>query len=266
MRRLAALLIVTVAMLVTIGGAASASPPSNDDINSATAITELPMHDVVDLSQATWDYAVDSSQCSGLDHSVWYSFTPANDVRVAFDPSASYQQPIAIDVFTGTPDALSFVGCGQGWYWNTSGYILDATAGTTYWIMASPICCAPQPILDLHVYPAHAPQATFTVQAGTVDQGGNVAITGTIDCVGIAPVGARISGDVRQAVGRLDSVTATFDTTAPCSGHQTWTALAQPEAGRFVGGPATINANASACNAVGCSAYLSTTTVLRFRG
>ena len=100
MRRLAALLTITVAMLVTTSGAASASPPSNDDINNATAITELPMYDVVDLSLATWDYETDSSRCGGYDYSVWYSFTPAEDGRIVFDPSASDDR-IAVATIVG---------------------------------------------------------------------------------------------------------------------------------------------------------------------
>jgi len=137
-------------MLVTTSGAASASPPSNDDINSATVITELPMHDVIDLSLATWDYAVDYSWCSGHDYSVWYSFTPADDSRIVFDPSAS-SDTIAIDVFTGTPDALSFVGCDQRGPYEPGGYILNATAGTTYWIMVSWTGGDYLPTLDLRI-------------------------------------------------------------------------------------------------------------------
>jgi PKD repeat protein len=239
---------------------------ANDSIRNATVVTTLPFHDVVDLSQATFDVSTDSSRCNGQDHSVWYSFTPANDQRVAFDPSPS-NQVIAIDVFTGSPDALSFVGCGQGGAsgFNRSGFILNATAGTTYWIMASPICCIQVPILDLSVYLAVAPQATLTVNGGTVDRGGNAIITGTLDCVGTAPLGAALSGNVRQSVGRLSSVSAEFAAKAPCARGLGWTVLAQPSTGKFVGGHATVNATASVCNIVGCATQ-STTAVVRLSG
>jgi len=92
------------------GTPASASPPSNNDIANATEITSPPLQDVVDPSQATWNFSTDSSRCGGFSQSVWYSFTPASDERVAFDPSTSSYY-IAIDVFTGSPGALSFVGC-----------------------------------------------------------------------------------------------------------------------------------------------------------
>jgi hypothetical protein len=263
--RLAATLAITVPLCVTTAAPASALPPSNDDISNATVIASLPFHDTVDLSQATFDFSTDSSSCFGQDHSVWYSFTPANDERVAFDPSPS-NQIIAIDVFTGSPGALSFVGCGQGGAsgFSNSGFILNATGGTTYWIMASPICCASLPTLDLWVYLAVAPQATLTVNGGTLDRGGNATIGGTLDCVGTAPLGAAVSGNVRQNVGRLSSVSADFATTVSCARALAWTVLAQPGAGKFVGGPATVNAAARICNIVGC-ATPSTTAVVTLR-
>jgi hypothetical protein len=263
--RLAATLAAIVPLLVVTAAPASALPPSNDDISNATVIASLPLRDTLDISQATFDASTDSSFCFGQDHSVWYSFTPANSEQVAFDPSAS-NGLIAIDVFTGSPGALSFVGCGQGGFsgFNNSGFILNATGGTTYWIMASTVCCVPAPNLDLSVYLAVAPQATLSVTGGTFDLGGNATIAGTLDCVGTAPNGAAVTGSVRQSVGRLSSVSADFATTAPCARALGWTALAQPSAGKFVGGPATVNATATVCNIVGC-ARPSTTVVVTLR-
>jgi hypothetical protein len=253
-----------VPLLVATAAPASASAPSNDDISNATVIAGLPFHDTVDLSEATFDSSTDPSSCLGQPQTVWYSFTPANDERVAFDPSLS-NQIMNIGVFTGSPGALSFVGCGQGGLNFSGGFILNATGGTTYWIMASPICCVSLPTLDLWVYLAVAPQATLSVNGGTVDLGGNATITGTLDCVGTVPAGAAVSGSVRQSVGRLSSVSADFATTTPCARALAWTALAQPSAGKFVGGPATVNATASVCNIVGC-ARPSTTAVVTLRG
>jgi hypothetical protein len=157
--RFAVVLMVVLPWLVATGAPASASPPSNDNISNATVITNLPFHDIVDLSGATFDPSTDSSGCSSREQTVWYSFTPASSEHVAFDPSPSNQTMI-IDVFTGSPEALSFVGCGSGGSggFNRSGFILDATAGTTYWIKVSPICCVDVPTLDLSVYLAVAPQ------------------------------------------------------------------------------------------------------------
>jgi len=265
--RLAAMLAATVPLLMATAAPASASAPSNDDISNATVITSLPFHDTVDMSQATFA-PTDQSFCGGQAQSVWYEFTPTSNEQVAFDPSPS-NQVMAIDVFTGPPGALSFVGCAQGGSDFPHGFILNATGGTTYWIMASPICCVSVPTLDLSVYLAVPPQATLTVTSGTVDRGGNVTVTGTLDCVGTVPTGATISGNIRQPVNRLHSVTADYATTAICARAQPWTAFAQPPAGKFVRGhtSATINAASSVCNIVGCSTPTptSTTAVIKLR-
>jgi hypothetical protein len=100
---------------------------------------------------------------------------------------------------------------------------------------------------------------------GTVDHGGNATISGTLDCTGTAPTGASVSGTVRQSVGRLNSVTASFATTIACGKGLTWTALAQPTTGKFTGGAVTVNVAASVCNVAGC-AQPSTTAVIKLKG
>ena len=262
--RLAVILAAAVPLLAANAAPALASPPSNDDISNATAITSLPFNDIVDISQATFA-PTDVSFCFGQAQSVWYQFTPATSGQVAFDSSLS-NQPISIDVFTGSPGALSFVGCGQGGGGDTGGFILNATGGTTYWIMASPICCISVPTLNLWVYLAVPPHATLSVTGGSVDQAGNATITGTLDCVGTVPEGVGISGSVTQAVGRLSSVSGSFATSTTCASALGWKAFAQPNAGRFAGGPATVSIpTVFVCNIVGC-ATPSTTAVIKLRG
>jgi hypothetical protein len=267
--RLGATLAVVLPLLVATAAPAAAAAPSNDEIGNATVITSLPFHETVDMSQATWNPLTDSASCNRFNQvqSVWYTFTPTSSGQVAFDPSPS-NQIMVIDVYTGSPGALNFVGCGSGGAggFNEGGFILDATAGTTYSIMASPICCVPVPILDLSVYVAVPPQATLSVNGGTFDLGGNATIAGTLDCVGTVVADffhpAVLIGSVRQSVGRLSSVSASFSMTPTCAGATGWTALAQPATGRFVGGPATVNASARLCNLAGC-ATPSTTVVIK---
>lgn len=254
--QLAVIAAVIVPVVLAAAVPAWAAAPSNDDISNATVITSLPFHDnIPDMTQATADPATDQSSCGGRQQTVWYTFTPAVSEQVAFDPNQS-SDFIAIDLFTGSPGALNFVACGQGGQdgFGGPGVILNATGGTTYWIMASSACCILTGSLDLSVYLAAAPQATLSVNApGTVDRGGNATISGTADCTGTVPGGAVVSGTVRESVGRLNSVTASFSTTVACGHAVAWTALAQPAAGKFTGGATTVNATASFCNLVGCS-------------
>ena len=143
------------------------------------------------------------------------------------------------------------------------GLVLNLVGGTQYWIMVSTGCCGAQsPFLRLAVYPAVAPQATISATSGSVDRGGNATINGVLDCTGVVVVPTQVTGNVRQSVGRLSSVTAGFTTPTSCSPGLPWQALAQPAAGKFVGGPATVNATVQLCNLAGCSTP-STTAVIR---
>lgn len=265
--RLAVVLAAAASLLVAAAAPALAQPPPNTNINNATVITSLPFHDALDISQATFA-PPDMSFCFGQANAVWYQFTPATSERVAFDPSLS-NQIMSIDVFTGTPAALSFVGCGQGGIFPIfpGGFILNATGGTTYWIMASPICCVSAPFLNLWVYLAVSPQATVSVTGGTIDQAGNAHITGTLGCAGTVPGGVSISGSISQPVGRLRSVQGSFATSTTCASAQTWSALAQPVTGKFAGGPATVNIpQVFVCNIAGCATVPSIAAVIKLRG
>jgi hypothetical protein len=249
---------------------AQASALPNDDISNATVITSMPVHQVADMTQATWDPSTDDGSCNSWYHaqSVWYQFTPAASGQVEFDPTSS-NQPMVIDVYTGTPGALSFLSCGSGGggdAGNPQGELLNATAGTTYWIMVSPICCVSNPNLDLWIYPAAVPQVTLGPVSGTVDKAGNAELSGTLTCAGVIPSPITISGSIQQPIGRKSSVTGTFTTTITCGAAQTWQALAQPATGKFAGGSATVTIPAFyVCNGVGCITP-SQTTVIRLNG
>ncbi|HSR26417.1 MAG TPA: hypothetical protein VLW53_22880 [Candidatus Eisenbacteria bacterium] len=260
--RLAAVLVAAVPALLLTAGPAAAAAPSNDEIGAATEIGQLPFFDAVDLSLATWNFSTDSSACSfNQAQSVWYTFTPATDQKVAFDLSASFSF-LAIDIFTGSPGALTRVGCGQTGMSVFGGLVLNLVGGTQYWVMVSSGCCGGSPFVRLAVYPAVAPQATISATGGSVDRGGNATISGVLDCTGVVVVPTQVTGNVRQSVGRLSSVTANFTTPTSCEPGLPWQALAQPAAGKFVGGPATVNAAVQLCNLVGCSTP-STTAVIR---
>jgi hypothetical protein len=265
--RLAAAFSASVALLVVAAGPAlAAGPPPNDDFSNATVIAPLPFHQVENITLATSDPSTDPTQCNtGQPQTVWYKFTATSSQEVVFDPTLSTED-MEVGIYTGSPGALSLVTCGQGGIGDNGGAFLAAVSGTTYWIMVSAGCCLPPPIiLHLWVYRDAAPRAMkISVTGATVDQGGNVTISGTLDCTGAAPGGVAITGTIRQPVGRLQSVHARYTAHTVCAGTQQWTALAQPQAGKFVAGhtDATINAAAQACNLPGC-ATAKTTKVIR---
>jgi hypothetical protein len=146
------------------------------------------------------------------------------------------------------------------------GLFVNATAGTTYWIMASDPRCITGGSLNLNVNPAvAAPQATVTVNStGTVDRGGNALISGTVNCTGFVPNPGSVTGHVRQVYKRIYNITADFTATSGCSDTHAWSALAQPTTGGFAQGYVTVNASASICNLAGC-ANPSITEVIRLK-
>jgi hypothetical protein len=267
--RLAIAFSASLALLVaTAGPALAAGPPPNDDISNATVIGALPFHEVENITQATFDSSTDPTDCyTGQPQTVWYKFTPATSQEVVFDPTPS-SEDMEIGVYTGSPGALSLVACGQGGIDDNGGAFLPAASGTTYWIMVSPGCCLPPPlILHLWVYRDVPPRVTMSVTGATVDSGGNATVSGTLDCTGAVPNGVAITGTIRQPVNRLHSVHASYTAATTCAGTQTWTAYAQPKSGKFVTGhtDATINATTQPCNLAGC-ASVHTTKVIRLTG
>jgi hypothetical protein len=83
--------------------------PANDDFDNATVITALPFTDELDTTDATTAPDDPTSECLGGDQpraSVWYAFTPAQDLEIEATISCGF-----IAVYTGTRGQLSEITC-----------------------------------------------------------------------------------------------------------------------------------------------------------
>jgi hypothetical protein len=79
------LLLVLAATAVAVAGlpaAAVAAPPGNDHFATATAVTELPFSETLDLTDATSEPGEPACQGPPEERSIWYSITPTEDVVV----------------------------------------------------------------------------------------------------------------------------------------------------------------------------------------
>jgi hypothetical protein len=184
--RMSQVFILTTAA-VTLSATAAWAAPVNDDIGNATVISTLPFTDQVDTSDATLVSGDPATSCFLPAATVWYTFTPDESVRVQVDTVGS-DFPTTVGVFTGTPDELAEAACnrllGTG-----SGLRFDATAGTTYFIMAGtftrfgggPVGPGGNLVLNASVAP---PPLTVdvTVNRGTVTHGGLVTVSGILTC------------------------------------------------------------------------------------
>lgn len=148
--RARAVMVVGVAALVAVlaPGVAAAAPPANDDIDAAVVVAELPFAGEVDLAEATaaWD---DPSQCSGYptENTVWYAFTPAEDVIVRATAAGDGFPPL-LAAYTGDRGEQRLVEGACSYASGDAQVVVHAVAGRTY---------------------------RFLVAAGSGDQAGQVA-------------------------------------------------------------------------------------------
>jgi hypothetical protein len=117
---------------ITLSVTQGPPPPANDEIANARAIGGLPFGDSLDTSQATT--AADDPDCFGRDATVWYSFTPARDVRVQIDTFGS-SYTTTVSIYTGARGSLSQVACTFSGATPGSRVRFAARAGITYYVM-----------------------------------------------------------------------------------------------------------------------------------
>src|SRR6266545_5220574 len=115
MRRLwtTRLVIVSVAglLIALLNVSPALAQPANDDFDNPTVISALPFTDSISTVDATT--AGDDPFCNGFEHTVWYSFTPTQDVTIRADTSGS-DYATTLGVYTGSRGALSEVACASG--------------------------------------------------------------------------------------------------------------------------------------------------------
>jgi len=108
--------------------------PTNDDFDAATVISGLPFIDSISTVDATT--AGDDPFCNGFEHTVWYSFTPTQDVTIHADTVGS-DYSTTISAYTGSRGALSQIACASA----PAQVTFTASANTTYFFMVASVCC-----------------------------------------------------------------------------------------------------------------------------
>ena len=248
---------LTLTAVVATAGPALAAPPSNDTYAGRTVVGSVPLTQSLDTTEATTgaDDVELNAQCGApaTDASVWYEITAQTEGGLVVDVSNS-SFSAGVIVATGSPGNWTVLSCAPGavsWF---------PVAGETYTIL----------VFDdqgdgggnggvlnvtIDVAPA-APTIDVTVNpVGEFDaRTGSATITGTVTCTGEA-LFSYLDVEVRQAVGRMSTVTgyATVDIT--CDGTTyPWSVEVLPVNGKFVGGRAASVTFALACGNIGCGA------------
>jgi hypothetical protein len=229
-------------------------PPPNDDFNTPTVIPSMPFTTSENVTNATT--AFDDPFCSGRGQTVWFAFTPTQNIRIEANTFGS-NYDTTLSVYTGSRGSLTQLACNDDSQSLQSRIRFDAVAGTTYYFMVSTFGSffVPNANLVFNLLPAPPPLsiAPSVFQFGSVDPSTGVAtISGSVSCSQQAFV--TISGQLKQTHGS-SSTFGFFSVFVPCSGTTPWSAsiqtVGQTFHGRaladlFTGGPADITASASA--------------------
>ena len=190
--------------------------PVNDDFDNATVITALPFTDNLNTAEATTapDDPLGDDLCGfgTIDgHTVWYQFTPTQNMRINANTAGTRGFDHNIFVYTGTRGNLTRVACN----FVPLSATFDAQAGVTYYLLLGSEGDAPgrdvvftvQLSLDVTVTIDHVGELNLTTAA--------VPVRGTTTCsraafveVGVVSVERRdVAGFVDFPFSECDGVT-----------------------------------------------------------
>ncbi|MGZ4896944.1 MAG: hypothetical protein ACXVJ0_10770 [Candidatus Angelobacter sp.] len=229
-------------------------PPPNDDFNSPTVIPSMPFSVSQNVANAT--VAPDDPFCTGRTQTVWFSFTPTQNMRLEANTFGS-SYDTTLSVYTGARGALAQLACNDDSNGSVQSRVrFDAVAGTTYFFMVSSFSFFPVSPgnLTFNLVPAPPPLAISpsVTQFGSVDPTtGAATISGSVSCT--KPAFVTISGQLKQMHGGTP-IAGFFSAFVPCNGTTPWRATIQTtvtlfhgrSAALFTGGHADLTGSAFA--------------------
>ncbi len=239
-----AMLLVLVLGLGYFSIALAAQPP-NDDFDAATVITGLPFTDQIDTSEATTGF--DDPECAGNGHTVWYAFTPGQDMRIAADTFGSYFDfDTTLSVYTGTRGDLTQIACNDDTNGLQSRVVFDATAGETYYFMVGAYYDQPggDLVFNVDLGPPPLEFDLFVNPLGQVKaSSGSVILSGVVNCS--RPAFVDVYGGAQQRAGRV-IIQGYFYTFVECNGETPWSTIFSGENGIFKAGQLNVEASSFA--------------------
>jgi hypothetical protein len=229
-------------------------PPPNDDFSHPTVVPSIPFTVSQNVTNATT--AFDDPFCQSRNQTVWFSFTPAQNIRIEANTFGS-NYDTTLGVFTGTRGALVPVACNDDSNGTLQSRVrFNAVAGTTYYFMVGSFSFfngfSPQLTFNVLLAPPPLSIAPAVTQFGSIDPPTGVAtISGFVRCS--EPAFVTLSGQLKQTHGNVP-LTGFFSVFLPCNGTTPWSTSIQTapalfhgrSAALFTGGKADVSATASA--------------------
>jgi hypothetical protein len=229
----------------------AAPPPVNDEREGAVVVGGVPFTYVQDTTAAT--SSPQDPYCYGSGRSVWFAFTPTQDVAFEANTFGSGYDT-TLGVYAAGPYGLAQVACNDDSGGPQSRVRVSAVAGTTYYFVVSSFSSAPGGLLTFNAVPAPPPLsiALVLLRSGEVSLTNGVAtVNGTLLCS--RPVYVSVSGQLSQPRAGAEA-TGYFYASVLCTGSTPWSAavVTPPELFRgravtlFKGGPAKASASSYA--------------------
>jgi hypothetical protein len=261
MRRSVVSLLVAAGLLTFNATAVMAAPPPNDRFANATVIGALPFESAINTAEAAGRSS--EPDCGNDAHTVWYRFTPSEAVNVTASTFGS-DFDTTLSVWVGDSLAeLEQLRCSDDEFGFTSAVRFQATAGTTYYLLAGSFDGSPGGNLVLNVREFAAPTLEVTVRRAVVDtRVGDVRVRGTIICENA--IVASISVHLRQVLSSGAINSGDGAASLRCDGTtQVWKTLVLG-GHAFFPGWARVIATTDACSEFAC-AFDRLTRVIRLR-
>jgi hypothetical protein len=213
--------------------------PANDDFDNATVITALPFTDNLNTAEATTapDDPLGDDLCGfgTIDgHTVWYRFTPTQNMRINANTAGTRGFDHNIFVYTGTRGNLTRVTCN----FLPLSATFDAQAGVTYYLLLGSPGDAPGGDVVFTVQLSLDVTVTIDHVGGINLSTGAVPVRGTTTCSRAAFVEVGfVSVERRNVAGFADFPFS------ECDGVTPWEVEVVFD-GRFPPGPAEVRAGA----------------------
>jgi hypothetical protein len=257
-------MLIALCLAITAAGPVSAAAPGNDLPSGATAIPSLPF--TIDQNTTEAGVGSDDVGCGagGFDvATVWYSFTPVEDVRVEIDARAS-DYLVGVNLFAGSADETGRFDC------NNDALAFDAAAGTTYYLLFADVNDDAINGGSLRADVIVAPPSlnvslTVDLSAKVHPKTGQARITGTIACDRQAEF-AEVSVSLRLATGRFVTIGGGAGSTSCGPTRAAWSAIVTGENDRFTAGRATVQVTGLACDILSCNETAAAASVQLRRG
>jgi hypothetical protein len=248
---IASLILIASPSILTRG--AFAQSPSNDDFDSATVVPSLPFSDSVNIEEATT--AADDPQCSGNDHTVWYTFTPSEDVSVMANTFGS-DYDTTLSVYTGSRGSLEQIACNDDFQDIRSLIVFNAIAGQTYYFMVGryPDTVNGNLVFNVEVAPPpYDVEANINPTGNVKPKTGEVTVSGTVSCSEDSDL--LLFGVATQRAGRVNIQGFFGSESVSCAGGQEptpWSFTFEGRNGIFVAGRASVTVDVFGCGAITC--------------